>query len=131
MDLEIAVWQTLVIAVTIFASVMIYYGQPIVYVLYGVADDRYRDAYPGQGTMLQWMRLDPCDNANGIGELLISIRMPEKLWILSMQQVTHKGHYKRCGNWFCSNCSRGIIGSFITDVSKVQIQLGLIISSAD
>jgi len=34
---EVSVWQTLVIAITILASVVIHWGQPVVYVLYGVA----------------------------------------------------------------------------------------------
>jgi hypothetical protein len=34
---EAAVWQTLVIAITIFTSIMIYHGMPVTYVLYGVA----------------------------------------------------------------------------------------------
>ncbi|MCX7774007.1 MAG: sodium/proton-translocating pyrophosphatase, partial [Clostridia bacterium] len=34
---EVSVWQVFVIAITILASVVIYWGQPVIFVLYGVA----------------------------------------------------------------------------------------------
>ena len=66
---EVAVWQTIVISMTILAAVFIYWGQPIVYVLYGVAMTGI-GMLTLTGNNVAMDAFGPiADNANGIGEL--------------------------------------------------------------
>ena len=122
---EIAVWQTLVIAVTIFASVMIYYGQPIVYVLYGVAMTGI-GMLTLTGNNVAMDAFGPiADNANGIGELSHLDKDARKIMdSLDATGNTTKAITKGVAIGSAVIAAVALFGSFITDVSKVQIQLG-------
>ena len=66
---EAATWQILVIAGTILAAVLIYWGQPAVYVLYGVAMTGI-GMLTLTGNNVAMDSFGPIsDNANGIGEM--------------------------------------------------------------
>jgi K(+)-stimulated pyrophosphate-energized sodium pump len=122
---EVAVWQTLVIAVTIFASVMIYYGQPIVYVLYGVAMTGI-GMLTLTGNNVAMDAFGPiADNANGIGELSHLDKDARKIMdSLDATGNTTKAITKGVAIGSAVIAAVALFGSFITDVSKVQIQLG-------
>jgi K(+)-stimulated pyrophosphate-energized sodium pump len=122
---EIAVWQTLVIAITIFASVMIYYGQPIVYVLYGVAMTGI-GMLTLTGNNVAMDAFGPiADNANGIGELSHLDRDARKIMdSLDATGNTTKAITKGVAIGSAVIAAVALFGSFITDVSKVQIQMG-------
>jgi K(+)-stimulated pyrophosphate-energized sodium pump len=122
---EIAVWQTLVIAVTIFASVMIYYGQPVVYVLYGVAMTGI-GMLTLTGNNVAMDAFGPiADNANGIGELSHLDKDARKIMdSLDATGNTTKAITKGVAIGSAVIAAVALFGSFITDVTKVQIQLG-------
>ncbi len=122
---EIAVWQTIVIAVTIFASVMIYYGQPIVYVLYGVAMTGI-GMLTLTGNNVAMDAFGPiADNANGIGELSHLDKDARKIMdSLDATGNTTKAITKGVAIGSAVIAAVALFGSFITDVSKVQIQMG-------
>ena len=122
---EVAVWQTLVIAVTIFASVMIYYGQPVVYVLYGVAMTGI-GMLTLTGNNVAMDAFGPiADNANGIGELSHLDKDARKIMdSLDATGNTTKAITKGVAIGSAVIAAVALFGSFITDVSKVQIQLG-------
>jgi K(+)-stimulated pyrophosphate-energized sodium pump len=122
---EVAVWQTLVIAVTIFASVMIYYGQPVVYVLYGVAMTGI-GMLTLTGNNVAMDAFGPiADNANGIGELSHLDKDARKIMdSLDATGNTTKAITKGVAIGSAVIAAVALFGSFITDVSKVQVQLG-------
>jgi K(+)-stimulated pyrophosphate-energized sodium pump len=122
---EVAVWQTLVIAVTIFASVMIYYGQPIVYVLYGVAMTGI-GMLTLTGNNVAMDAFGPiADNANGVGELSHLDKDARKIMdSLDATGNTTKAITKGVAIGSAVIAAVALFGSFITDVSKVQIQMG-------
>jgi K(+)-stimulated pyrophosphate-energized sodium pump len=122
---EVAVWQTLVIAVTIFASIMIYYGQPIVYVLYGVAMTGI-GMLTLTGNNVAMDAFGPiADNANGIGELSHLDKDARKIMdSLDATGNTTKAITKGVAIGSAVIAAVALFGSFITDVSKVQIQMG-------
>jgi K(+)-stimulated pyrophosphate-energized sodium pump len=122
---EIAVWQTLVIAITIFASVMIYHGQPVVYVLYGVAMTGI-GMLTLTGNNVAMDAFGPiADNANGIGELSHLDKDARKIMdSLDATGNTTKAITKGVAIGSAVIAAVALFGSFITDVSKVQIQLG-------
>jgi K(+)-stimulated pyrophosphate-energized sodium pump len=122
---EIAVWQTIVIAVTIFASIMIYHGQPIVYVLYGVAMTGI-GMLTLTGNNVAMDAFGPiADNANGIGELSHLDKDARKIMdSLDATGNTTKAITKGVAIGSAVIAAVALFGSFITDVSKVQIQMG-------
>jgi len=122
---EVAVWQTLVIAVTIFASIMIYNGQPIVYVLYGVAMTGI-GMLTLTGNNVAMDAFGPiADNANGIGELSHLDKDARKIMdSLDATGNTTKAITKGVAIGSAVIAAVALFGSFITDVSKVQIQMG-------
>jgi K(+)-stimulated pyrophosphate-energized sodium pump len=122
---EIAVWQTLVIAITIFASVMIYYGQPITYVLYGVAMTGI-GMLTLTGNNVAMDAFGPiADNANGVGELSHLDKDARKVMdSLDATGNTTKAITKGVAIGSAVIAAVALFGSFITDVSKVQIQMG-------
>jgi len=122
---EVAVWQTLVIAVTIFASIMIYHGQPIVYVLYGVAMTGI-GMLTLTGNNVAMDAFGPiADNANGIGELSHLDKDARKIMdSLDATGNTTKAITKGVAIGSAVIAAVALFGSFITDVSKVQIQMG-------
>jgi vacuolar-type H(+)-translocating pyrophosphatase len=122
---EIAVWQTIVIAITIFASVMIYYGQPVVYVLYGVAMTGI-GMLTLTGNNVAMDAFGPiADNANGIGELSHLDKDSRKIMdSLDATGNTTKAITKGVAIGSAVIAAVALFGSFITDVSKIQIQMG-------
>jgi K(+)-stimulated pyrophosphate-energized sodium pump len=122
---EVAVWQTLVIAVTIFASIMIYHGQPITYVLYGVAMTGI-GMLTLTGNNVAMDAFGPiADNANGIGELAHLDKDARKIMdSLDATGNTTKAITKGVAIGSAVIAAVALFGSFITDVSKVQLQMG-------
>jgi K(+)-stimulated pyrophosphate-energized sodium pump len=122
---EVAVWQTLVIAVTILCSLMIYWGQPIVYVLYGVAMTGI-GMLTLTGNNVAMDAFGPiADNANGIGELSHLDKDARKIMdSLDATGNTTKAITKGVAIGSAVIAAVALFGSFITDVSKVQIQMG-------
>lgn len=122
---EVAVWQTLVIAITIFASIMIYYGQPAVYILYGIAMTGI-GMLTLTGNNVAMDAFGPiADNANGVGELSHLDKDARKIMdSLDATGNTTKAITKGVAIGSAVIAAVALFGSFITDVSKVQIQLG-------
>ena len=123
---EAAVWQTLVIAITIFASIMIYHGMPVAYVLYGVAMTGI-GMLTLTGNNVAMDAFGPiADNANGIGELSHLDKESRKIMdALDATGNTTKAITKGVAIGSAVIAAVSLFGSFITDVSKVQIQAGL------
>jgi K(+)-stimulated pyrophosphate-energized sodium pump len=122
---EVAVWQTLVIAVTILASIFIYHGQPITYVLYGVAMTGI-GMLTLTGNNVAMDAFGPiADNANGIGELSHLDKDARKIMdSLDATGNTTKAITKGVAIGSAVIAAVALFGSFITDVSKVQLQMG-------
>jgi K(+)-stimulated pyrophosphate-energized sodium pump len=122
---EVAVWQTLVIALTILASLMIYWGQPVVYTLYGVAMTGI-GMLTLTGNNVAMDAFGPiADNANGVGELSHLDRDARKIMdSLDATGNTTKAITKGVAIGSAVIAAVALFGSFITDVSKVQIQMG-------
>jgi K(+)-stimulated pyrophosphate-energized sodium pump len=122
---EVAVWQTVVIAMTILAAVFIYWGQPIVYVLYGVAMTGI-GMLTLTGNNVAMDAFGPiADNANGIGELSHLDKDARKIMdSLDATGNTTKAITKGVAIGSAVIAAVALFGSFITDVSKVQVQLG-------
>jgi K(+)-stimulated pyrophosphate-energized sodium pump len=122
---EVAVWQTLVIAITILATIMIYYGQPITYVLYGVAMTGI-GMLTLTGNNVAMDAFGPiADNANGIGELSHLDKDARKIMdSLDATGNTTKAITKGVAIGSAVIAAVALFGSFLTDVSKVQLQMG-------
>ena len=122
---EIAVWQTLVIAITILSAVLIYHGQPIVYVLYGVAMTGI-GMLTLTGNNVAMDAFGPiADNANGIGELSHLDKDARKIMdSLDSTGNTTKAITKGVAIGSAVIAAVALFGSFITDVTNVQLQLG-------
>jgi len=123
---EVTVWQTLVIAITIFLSILIYHGQPVVYVLYGVAMTGI-GMLTLTGNNVAMDAFGPiADNANGIGELSHLDKDARKIMdSLDATGNTTKAITKGVAIGSAVIAAVALFGSFITDVSKVQIQMGI------
>ena len=122
---EVSVWQVLIIAATILSSVFIYWGQPTIYVLYGVAMTGI-GMLTLTGNNVAMDSFGPiADNANGIGEMS---GMDEKsrnvMANLDAVGNTTKAITKGVAIGSAVIAAVSLFGSFLTDVSKVQGQLG-------
>ncbi|MCX6219972.1 MAG: sodium-translocating pyrophosphatase [Bacteroidia bacterium] len=122
---EIAVWQTIVIALTILTAVIIYNGMPLVYVLYGVAMTGI-GMLTLTGNNVAMDAFGPiADNANGVGELSHLDKDARKIMdSLDSTGNTTKAITKGVAIGSAVIAAVALFGSFITDVSNVQIQLG-------
>jgi K(+)-stimulated pyrophosphate-energized sodium pump len=122
---EVAVWQTIVIAMTILAALIIYWGQPVVYILYGVAMTGI-GMLTLTGNNVAMDAFGPiADNANGIGELSHLDKNARKIMdSLDATGNTTKAITKGVAIGSAVIAAVALFGSFITDVSKVQVQLG-------
>jgi K(+)-stimulated pyrophosphate-energized sodium pump len=122
---EVAVWQTLVIAMTILAALIIYWGQPVVYVLYGVAMTGI-GMLTLTGNNVAMDAFGPiADNANGVGELSHLDKDARKIMdSLDATGNTTKAITKGVAIGSAVIAAVALFGSYITDVSKVQFQLG-------
>ncbi len=122
---EVAVWQTIVIALTILSAVIIYNGMPLVYVLYGVAMTGI-GMLTLTGNNVAMDAFGPiADNANGVGELSHLDKDARKIMdSLDSTGNTTKAITKGVAIGSAVIAAVALFGSFITDVSNVQIQLG-------
>ncbi len=123
---ESAVWQTLVIAVTILASVIIYWGQDPVYVLYGVAMTGI-GMLTLTGNNVAMDSFGPiADNANGIGEMAGMDKESRQIMAdLDAVGNTTKAITKGVAIGSAVIAAVSLFGSFLTDVTKVQAALGI------
>ena len=123
---EVAVWQTLIIAVTILSSVLIYWGHDITYVLYGVAMTGI-GMLTLTGNNVAMDSFGPIsDNANGIGEMAdLDDKSRKIMGDLDAVGNTTKAITKGVAIGSAVIAAVSLFGSFLTDVSKVQGQLGV------
>lgn len=123
---EVSVWQTLVIALTILASVFIYWGQPVVFVLYGVAMTGI-GMLTLTGNNVAMDSFGPIsDNANGIGEMAGLDEDARKVMAhLDAVGNTTKAITKGVAIGSAVIAAVSLFGSFLTDVTKIQEQMGI------
>ncbi|SNB63340.1 sodium-translocating pyrophosphatase [Thermoflexus hugenholtzii] len=122
---ESTVWAIVVIALTIATSTLIYWGLPPVYVLYGVS-------LTGIGLLMltgNVVGMDSygpvTDNAGGIAEMAgLEERAQEVLADLDAVGNTTKATTKGLAIATAVIAAVALFGSYLTDVSKVQAQLG-------
>ncbi|HYH02748.1 MAG TPA: sodium-translocating pyrophosphatase, partial [Bacillota bacterium] len=123
---ESAVWQTIVIAVTILASILIYWGQPVVFVLYGVAMTGI-GMLTLTGNNVAMDSFGPiADNANGIAEMAGEEGKSRQI-LADLDAVgnTTKAITKGVAIGSAVIAAVSLFGSFLTDVTKVQEQMGI------
>jgi len=123
---EASVWQIIVIAGTILAAVIIYWGQPVVYVLYGVAMTGI-GMLTLTGNNVAMDSYGPIvDNANGIGEM-VKLDPESRQVLANMDAVgnTTKAITKGVAIGSAVIAAVSLFGSFLTDVTKVQAQMGI------
>jgi K(+)-stimulated pyrophosphate-energized sodium pump len=129
---ESAVWSVLTIAVTIFASILIFNGispDPVVqaaYVLYGVAMTGI-GMLTLTGNNVAMDSFGPIsDNANGIGEMGgLDEKARRILTDLDAVGNTTKAITKGVAIGSAVIAAVALFGSYITDVTKVQVGLGV------
>lgn len=123
---EAATWQILVIAGTILAAVLIYWGQPISYVLYGVAMTGI-GMLTLTGNNVAMDSFGPIsDNANGIGEMAgLEPEARQVMADLDAVGNTTKAITKGVAIGSAVIAALSLFGSFLTDVTMVQGQLGI------
>jgi K(+)-stimulated pyrophosphate-energized sodium pump len=123
---ESAVWQILVIGVTILAAILIYWGQPVVYVLYGVAMTGI-GMLTLTGNNVAMDSFGPiADNANGIGEMAgLDEGARQIMADLDAVGNTTKAITKGVAIGSAVIAAVSLFGSFLTDVTKVQAQLNI------
>jgi K(+)-stimulated pyrophosphate-energized sodium pump len=124
--MESAVWTTLTIAVTILSSLFIYWGQPIAYVLYGVAMTGI-GMLTLTGNNVAMDSFGPiADNANGIGEMA-GLEEEARVRMADLDAVgnTTKAITKGVAIGSAVIAAVSLFGSFLTDVTKVQVQMGV------
>jgi K(+)-stimulated pyrophosphate-energized sodium pump len=123
---ESTVWQVVVIALTILAATLIYWGQPVVFVLYGVAMTGI-GMLTLTGNNVAMDSFGPiADNANGIGE--IAGLEPEARQIMADLDAvgnTTKAITKGVAIGSAVIAAVSLFGSYLTDVSSVQAQMGV------
>ncbi|MDD5432395.1 MAG: sodium-translocating pyrophosphatase [Candidatus Omnitrophica bacterium] len=123
---ESAVWQIIVIAITIMAAVIIYWGQPVVFVLYGVAMTGI-GMLTLTGNNVAMDSFGPIsDNANGIGEMAhLEPKARQIMADLDAVGNTTKAITKGVAIGSAVIAAVSLFGSFLTDVTKVQGQMGI------
>ncbi len=128
--MESAVWTLLVLAATILSSVLIYWGQPIAFVLYGVAMTGI-GMLTLTGNNVAMDSFGPiADNANGIGEMAgLPDDARERMADLDAVGNTTKAITKGVAIGSAVIAAVSLFGSFITDVTKVQVQEGVAASA--
>ena len=124
--LESSAWQFMIIAVTILLSIVIYWGQPVVFVLYGVAMTGI-GMLTLTGNNVAMDSFGPiADNANGIGEMAHMDEKARKIMTeLDAVGNTTKAITKGIAIGSAVIAAVSLFGSFITDVTKVQAQMGV------
>jgi K(+)-stimulated pyrophosphate-energized sodium pump len=122
---EATVWQAIVIGLTILAAVLIYWGQDVVYVLYGVAMTGI-GMLTLTGNNVAMDSFGPIsDNANGIGEMAgLDQKARQIMADLDAVGNTTKAITKGVAIGSAVIAAVSLFGSFLTDVSAVQRVLG-------
>jgi len=123
---EATVWQIIIIALTILAAVLIYWGMPIIYVLYGVAMTGI-GMLTLTGNNVAMDSFGPiADNANGIGEM-VHLEPKARQIMADLDSVgnTTKAITKGVAIGSAVIAAVSLFGSFLTDVTKVQAQMGI------
>ncbi|MFQ6014500.1 MAG: sodium-translocating pyrophosphatase [Anaerolineae bacterium] len=118
---ESSVWAILVIALTILAAIVIYWGFPAVYVLYGVAMTGI-GMLTLTGNNVAMDSYGPIsDNANGIGEMA-GMEPDARQVMADLDAVgnTTKAITKGVAIGSAVIAAASLFGSFITDVGKVD-----------
>jgi len=124
---EAAVWQTIVIAATIFSAVLIYWGQPVIYVLYGIAMTGI-GMLTLTGNNVAMDSFGPiADNANGIGEMA-GLDKDARQVMADLDAVgnTTKAITKGVAIGSAVIAAVSLFGSYLTDVTNVQTQMGVV-----
>ena len=123
---EVSVWQTIIIALTILASVLIYWGYETTYVLYGVAMTGI-GMLTLTGNNVAMDSFGPIsDNANGIGEMAgLDADQRRVLGDLDSVGNTTKAITKGVAIGSAVIAAVSLFGSFLTDVSAVQTQMNV------
>jgi len=121
-----AVWQTLIIGGTILSALLIYRGQPVVFVLYGVAMTGI-GMLTLTGNNVAMDSFGPiADNAGGIGEMAgLEPRARQILADLDAVGNTTKAITKGVAIGSAVIAAVSLFGSFLTDVTGVQSRLGV------
>ncbi len=122
---EATVWQALVIGLTILAAVLIYWGQDVTYVLYGVAMTGI-GMLTLTGNNVAMDSFGPIsDNANGIGEMAgLDQKARQIMADLDAVGNTTKAITKGVAIGSAVIAAVSLFGSFLTDVTLVQKTLG-------
>ncbi len=123
---ESSAWQFVVIAITILAAVLLYWGQPVVFVLYGVAMTGI-GMLTLTGNNVAMDSFGPiADNANGIGEMAhLDPKARQTMADLDAVGNTTKAITKGVAIGSAVIAAVSLFGSFLTDVTKVQMQMGI------
>lgn len=121
--LESSVWSILVIALTIMAAVGIYWGQPVTFVLYGVAMTGI-GMLTLTGNNVAMDSFGPIvDNAGGIGEMAKFPADAQKVLAkLDATGNTTKAITKGVAIGSAVIAAVSLFGAFITDVQKINPQ---------
>lgn len=124
---ESSAWQFIVIALTIMAAVIIYWGWPVIYVLYGVAMTGI-GMLTLTGNNVAMDSFGPIsDNANGIGEMArLEPKARQIMADLDAVGNTTKAITKGVAIGSAVIAAVSLFGSFLTDVTKVQAQMGVV-----
>ena len=122
---ESTFWQIIVIGVTILAAVLIYWGQDVTYVLYGVAMTGI-GMLTLTGNNVAMDSFGPIsDNANGIGEMAgLDQKARQIMADLDAVGNTTKAITKGVAIGSAVIAAVSLFGSFLTDVTAVQTTLG-------
>ncbi|MCX5714570.1 MAG: sodium-translocating pyrophosphatase, partial [Candidatus Omnitrophica bacterium] len=123
---ESSAWQFVVIALTILAAVLLYWGQPVVFVLYGVAMTGI-GMLTLTGNNVAMDSFGPIsDNANGIGEMAhLEPKARQIMADLDAVGNTTKAITKGVAIGSAVIAAVSLFGSFLTDITKVQAQMGI------
>jgi len=124
---ESSVWQILVIAGTILAAIVIYWGYSVEYVLYGVAMTGI-GMLTLTGNNVAMDSFGPiADNANGIGEMT-HLEPGARQIMADLDAVgnTTKAITKGVAIGSAVIAAVSLFGSYMTDVAKVQGQLNIV-----
>ncbi|MFA5976360.1 MAG: sodium-translocating pyrophosphatase [Elusimicrobiota bacterium] len=123
---EAAVWQTVVIGLTVMTAILIYWGQPVVYVLYGVAMTGI-GMLTLTGNNVAMDSFGPiADNANGIGEMAgLEPKARQIMADLDAVGNTTKAITKGVAIGSAVIAAVSLFGSFLTDVTQVQARMGV------
>ena len=133
---EAAVWQTIVIAITILSSIVIYSGmnvtpaEQVQYVLYGVAMTGI-GMLTLTGNNVAMDTFGPIsDNANGIGEMAgLDDKARQIMADLDAVGNTTKAITKGVAIGSAVIAAVSLFGSYLTDITRVQSQMGIAESS--